>query len=451
MDTSNIHNTINGKMAGWVDVVIYLSDMKYYDLNKARRLNKAMGTVTIAANTGRPESLDSGIQWVKYEETQTRSEIWNRLLSAGHNKWVLYLVDDEKVHLSDLNEEIAKDPYSWPAAIIEHSEEVRHYINYQMRLVYAFDEYIFSGKNLPDCTRFMIKRGVMVGNSVIEIDANRNPFDHVDIHEEMTLTNYAPQLFLVHGMRLFKEGKHIVAAAQYRKVLKTEQVLSFDKLAAMNGLASCYAEQFKWDQALSWANKSMEEERFQNLPYLIKFKIGQLNKNYEAAYDALKTYYENQYYESIKLHSKASFDAKITIEAALTELIDLAFKAGMIQEACDHLEDLFNQKEGNLDDIFLKKLLVLSIDLSDFEKSEFFFKKLYANKFPKNLSESDVVELNDYMNMFMKNQWFETSFQIYNELYFYYPHNDEFRRRLIVSMVKTQRLEEARQLASKVA
>lgn len=55
------------------------------------------------------------------------------------------------------------------------------------------------------------------------------------------------------------------------------------------------------------------------------------------------------------------------------------------------------------------------------------------------------------MEMFMKKGWFETVYEVYAELYYHYPQNDEFRRRLIVTLVKTGRVEQARNLASKVA
>lgn len=96
-------------------------------------------------------------------------------------------------------------------------------------------------------------------------------------------------------------------------------------------------------------------------------------------------------------------------------------------------------------------MLVLSIELEDFEKSEFFFRELHAKKFPKNLTDQEVSLLNDYMEMFMKKGWFETVYEVYAELYYHYPQNDEFRRRLIVTLVKTGRVEQARNLASKVA
>ena len=167
----------------------------------------------------------------------------------------------------------------------------------------------------------------------------------------MTIRNFAPQLFIENGFRLFKAKKYIHAAAQYRVIANSDNVLPFDRLSALNGIASCHAEQFRWENALIAAEKSIREESFQRLPYLIKFKVYQLNNNYVEAYNALHTYYENTFYEQVRFHSKASYDVRLSIEDTLASLVDLAFKAGYIQEAKEHLEELFNQRGK------LKKLL----------------------------------------------------------------------------------------------
>ncbi|MGB0346033.1 MAG: hypothetical protein ACPGGA_01035, partial [Balneolaceae bacterium] len=346
---------------------------------------------------------------------------------------------------------IEDNPMEWPATLIHHRGSEKNYQYYQMRLINNFEGFHFDGVNIPDATRSIINQGIRISNVPIEIMASKNPNADVDIEEEMAIRNFAPQLFIENGFRLFKNGKFIHAAAQYRVIANADNVLPFDRLSALNGIATCHAEQFRWEPALIAAERSIEEETFQHLPYLIKFKVNQLNKNYVEAYQALHKYYENTFYERIKLHSKANYDVRITIEDTLISLVDLAFKAGYIQEAQEHLEDLFNLKEGKLEKSFLKQLLVLSIELEDFEKSEFFFRELHAKKFPKNLTDQEVSLLNDYMEMFMKKGWFETVYEVYAELYYHYPQNDEFRRRLIVTLVKTGRVEQARNLASKVA
>lgn len=443
--------SINNKSAAWADVVWYLSDFSFMNTDTLATLMDTFETVTIACNKPEPEMLGDHINWYQYNEEETRSQVWNTTAHSGKNKWVLFLVDDERLRTKSLDIQIAEDQTQWPATLILFNESEKKTQYYQMRMIYAFEDFVFDGVNLPDCTRYMSEKGITISNASLEIITRSNPNSHIEIEEELAIGNYSPQLFLENGYRLYKSKKYIHAAAQYRVVSNATSVLPFDRLSALNGIASCHAEMFRWEQALKAADKSIAEEPFQNLPYLIKFKINQLNKNWQDAYDCLSKYYENTYYGSISLHSKANYDVRISVEATLMDLIDLAFKAGLTQEASDHLEELFELKEGNLDASYIKKLLVLSIELSDFEKSEFFFKKLFADKFPKSLSKQDITELHDYMEMFMKKNWYESVYQVYSELYYNFPQNDEIRRRLIVTLVKTKRVEQARNLASKVA
>jgi len=53
--------------------------------------------------------------------------------------------------------------------------------------------------------------------------------------------------------------------------------------------------------------------------------------------------------------------------------------------------------------------------------------------------------------MFMKNEWYEFVHDMYKELLIFNPNEDEYKRRLIVVSIKTNRIAEARKLASRVA
>jgi len=449
---STVNNPTNGnKKSAWVDVVWHLSEIKFFNTESLSKLLQAYGSVTIASKEAPLENIPKNVIWHKYEKDQPRATVWNSALNMGANSWKLFLMDDEILRINELDANIAANPMEWPATLIHHRGSKKNYQYYQMRLINNFAGFKFDGMNIPDATRSIINQGVQISNMPIEIMATKNPNAEVDIEEEMAIRNFAPQLFIENGFRLFKAKKFIHAAAQYRVITNSDTVLPFDRLSALNGIASCHAEMFRWEPALIAAEKSIEEESFQHLPYLIKFKVNQLNKNWNEAYQALHKFYENTFYERIKLHSKANYDVRISIEDTLLSLVDLAFKAGFTQEASEHLEDLFNLKQGKLADSFLKQLLLLSIELEDFEKSEFYFKKLYAEKFPKKMTEQETTLMNDYMELFMKKKWYETVYEVYAELNYHYPQNDEFRRRLIVTLVKTGRVEQARNLASKVA
>ncbi|HBQ61595.1 MAG TPA: hypothetical protein DD671_18790, partial [Balneolaceae bacterium] len=147
-----------------------------------------------------------------------------------------------------------------------------------------------------------------------------------------------------------------------------------------------------------------------------------------------------------------NFDVIISEEETLVNLSDLALKAGKRARASEHLDELFAIKNGDVDQSFLKKILLLCTELGDLKKAKFYFGKRFGNMISnKELDEQNRVELTDFTTLFMENQWYEPVHNIYEELHEQFPENDDFKRRLIVTSVKTNRIEKARNLATKVA
>ena len=218
--------------------------------------------------------------------------------------WKLYVMDDEILRVHEIDATIQDNPKEWPATLIHHRGSEKNYQYYQIRLINNIEGFQFDG--VFQMQRVApTKNGITLSSIPIEIMAKkRNPNSELDIEQEMTIRNFAPQLFIENGFRLFKEKKYIHAAAQYRVIANSDNVLPFDRLSALNGIASCHAEQFRWENALIAAEKSIREESFQRLPYLIKFKVYQLNNNYVEAYNALHTYYENTFMNELSFTPK---------------------------------------------------------------------------------------------------------------------------------------------------
>ncbi len=435
------------KYKEWIDLVVYLTDIKYLNSKKIAEWDSIFNSIRVVCPAERPEKVDEHIGWRTSNKEEQRSDIWNELLEQSSKEWTLFVEDDEVIQFNDFPSELEVHETKWAPALIVHTQNEKLYQHYQVRLVRKGDVPVFDGKNLPDCTRFITQNEIGLATMPIMIDRETNPVQEVNPSDELTLQSYSPQLYLVQGDQYFKEGKYVHAAAQYRQLLKKTRLLPFDRLGAVNGLASCMAEQYKWPQALALTEKSLAAEPLQSLPYLIQFKIYQLQKKWKEAYQSL-----NSYYERLELYSLANFDVKISEEETLINLADLALKSGLREEASKLLNELFAVKNGEVDRTFLHQLLVLSIELSDFKKSEFFFKKMFGEKIESGLMEDDVrEELNDYMTMFMQNEWHEFVYELYRELYNSNPQVDEYRRRLIVASVKTNRVEQAQKLVAKVA
>lgn len=430
----------------WAQLVVYLTDIKHLNVGLIAYWNTIFNKVVISALEKSTFDLPDEVEWILRQPDQPRSETWNQLLEDTHSEWVLFLENDEDIRFNDFPTLVEINEKNWPPALIIHGEQEKMFQHYQIRFVPKGMGKIFDGKNLPDCTRFITQNDISLSNMPVLIERKSSPMEDVDPQDELGVQISSPQLYLVQGQKYFKQKKYVHAAGQYRQILKAEKLLPYDRLAAVNGLTSCLAEQHKWPQALALADKSLQAEPFQSLPYLIKFKIYQLQRKWEEAYQALV-----KYYDRINLYSRAGFDITLGTEETLQSLSDIAMQMSLREQSYAYLNELYALKNGEVDRRFLQQLLVLSIDLGDQDKSIYFFNRIFNEELKSSMGTDLKNELNDYMSMFMKKNWHDFVYEIYNALHRQYPNDEEFIRRLIVVSVKTQRVEKARELAARVA
>lgn len=435
-----------GKAADWVELVVFLSDRKYLDRERINEWCSRFHKVTVAGK-GECPSLNNDIKWYSYSADSSRSEVWNHLVGQAEKDWVLFVEDDEQIQYTDFPScgSLANDV--WVPALIKQAKSGSTGQFYQMRLVNTAgdNEKLFQGKNLPDCTRYIRERNIELVSNPIVIKRKSDPFAHIDIDEELSVRGPSPKLYLVQGERYFRASKYVRAAAQYRQLLKKEKLLPFDRLAGVNGLASCLAEQHKWTKAMTLTEESIRAEKFQALPYLIQFKIYELKKEWQKAQHILQVYYQQ-----LALYSKASFDKILDEEKALVYLSDIALKAGDRKSASNYFDELFTIKTDKIDRSLLYKVLILSIDLCDYERSVHLFNRLFKNSLPHHLDDDQEEELNGIMGMFIKNEWYTFVVSIYTKLHNAYPENQVYKRRLIVALTKTNRLDKARNMLSNI-
>ena len=400
------------------------------------------------ADQNRPERLPDTTGWITYDPEEGRSELWNRLIRRSGAGWVFFLEDDETVRLSSFPAEDTLEETELTPALIVEERGRNHRQFYQMRLIHRdsarpSSQNIFAGRNLPDSTRYIRDNGISLNSNPIVIERESSFLAHVDIDEELSERDFSPKLYLVQGERYFSEGKYVKAAAQYRQLLKREKLLPFDRLAAVNGLASCFAEQYKWNEAITLSEESLKAESLQRLPYLIQFRIFELQKAWREALEVLK-----QYHKRLSLYSMASFDRIMDEEQTLVTLANIALKAGEREEATRYFGDLFTYKRGEIEPQLLKKVLLLSIELKDYRQSVHLFERLFSDRLPDQLDAKAEEELTEIMDLFMKGGWHEYVSQVYAQLHEAYPENSTYYRKLIVTLSKTDRLDQARQMVA---
>ncbi|MCW9705349.1 tetratricopeptide repeat protein [Fodinibius salsisoli] len=432
----------------WLTGVLFLSDSAFYNTKKLRQWQGYFSELIVAGKGEAPQSLPEGVRWYQYDAESSRSKVWNTITEKVTGSWALFLEDDEQLQFSSFPNAQSLDKTEWAPAIIniQRNSTTHHY--YQMRLVnVSMDEgHIFQGHQLADATEFVRSNKINLSSKPIIIERDTSLYSHIDIEEELSLKKQAPKLYLVQGNRYLKAKKYVRASAQFRQLLKQEKLLPFDRLAAVNGLASCLAEQHKWERALSLCTQSLEAESLQRLPYLIQFRIHELRKQWQRAFEVLK-----QYYDRLALFSGASFDRKIDEEKTFVNLANVALKAGRRAKANEYFDKLFTFKRGNSDRAMLEKALMLSIELDDFERSTYLFEQMFGDQLPPNEMEEGIrEEIDEVMTLFMTQNWYGYVSTVYKKLYDAHPGDQVYKRKLIVSLTKTNRLEQAKKMVANI-
>jgi hypothetical protein len=433
------------KNADWLTGVLYLSDRSFYNQQKVNRWNDYFGSLIISGKGDAPIGLPDEVRWYSCNPEKGKVEVWNTIARTHEGRWMLFAEDDERIHFSDMPGKQAFENNQWVPALITLDKEGTELQYYQMRIIDTSDD-VYLGFNLPDATDYIRSNDIALTDKPIVIERQTDPYTNIDVEEELSQQLQAKRLYLVQGKRNLKKNEYVRAAAHFRQLLKKEKLLPFDRLAAVNGLASCMAEQHKWQKALSLTKQSLEAESLQCLPYLVQFRIHELRKDWHDALNALQ-----RYYDRFSLFSRANFDRKIDEEKTLINLANVALKAGQRSKATDYFEKLFTFKRGNADRAMMEKALMLSVELNDYERSVYLFERIFKEQLPPYEMEKGMREqIDEIMTLFMKRDWYDYVSTVYKKLYDAYPEDQEYKRKLIVTLTKTNRLDQAKKMVANI-
>ena len=379
------------------------------------------------------------------EVGDTKTSKWNYLAYNAKTPWILFIEGNEILETSNLSylHELNNDTWSSCIVSVQTNKGIESY--YQNRLVPTGIEGIFQGRELPDTSNFILENNVKLLHQSIDIQSDVIPWEKIDISAERVSLNSPVNLFLYEARKYISEQKFVQAASSYRVALKKDRLLPYDRLAALNGLARCYVEQHKWARALELMEYSIDLEPQQHLAYLIKYKVYQLAKNWDAAVEALNSYLQNY-----AIFSKSSHDIKIPYDETVLELSNLHLDLGMKDKAYEYYCDFLNT---SLEEVRESHHLALkmAIGLEKKREANKHFKFLYPDILSLNLDKIETKQFHDYMEMFLENNWHSTVEKIYTKLYEAYPTNRMYRRKLIATLIKADKLELAREIMQKVA
>lgn len=426
-----------------VEVVIYLKEGEKVTIGQVKEYGDIFGQVTVLSKDDRDPALPDAIKWKTCSNNVSKTECWNKAVAQSSRSWILFLEYSETIDFSSFPDETQLNPKKWiPALFLSATGKTTLNQVYQIRLVPKTEQVVFGGKNIPDPTQYIFQNRIDIISVPFQIFRKKGAVADADPDDEMSVLNYSPQLYLIAGNQYLENRKYAQAAAQYRHLLRMERLLPFDRLAALNGLASCMTEMFKWADALRITEKSIDLEPFQFLPYLIRYRIYQLNKQWKKSLHALEMFYDvlNKHF------SKASHDKFIVREHVLLKLGKVAINAGEREKALSYYSEYDQSDETHTDAEFLHMLLVLAIELCDYQKSVHYFGKIFDGRLEGKLDQDTKESLNEYLAMFMVNGWYDYPFEIYDRLYEADSNDGEYRRRLIVTLTRTNRIDRAKRL-----
>jgi len=432
----------SGRIKG-VEPVIHLSRLGVLDPRQLVTMIRTFPRVHVAAPFACPDVLRHKVNWYHYGPNETTVEVWNHVLMHCGSEKTLFLQDDEKVDLADLASVISQCPEQWIPALVRWSENGIVRQCYQLRVIPSDAEMPFNGVDLPDASRcFMEMSGTLAGKPLL-FDRATDPFRLLQTEKELSASNPPALLYLVTGIRYFDAGKYVHAAAQFRRVMKDRKALSFESVAAINGLASCMAEQYKCSKTVELAEESVRIEPLQQLAYLILFRMHQLEKRWSQAYEMLEKCH------GIRMqHSRASFDKGLSDKEMLSLMADMAFRAGMRTESMRHYQSLHELLNDRTPAELTERLLMLALEEQEYDLSVRYFCKLFGDPAKGALSKSSETAAFDYLGLFIKNGWYEFASACCERMMKKHPENEVYMRRWIAILSKSRDIEKARSLVS---
>ncbi len=428
-----------------VEPVIHLSGTVDLDTRQLVTMIRTFARVHIAAPYDCPEVLQEKVSWHRYGQKETTAEVWNRVLKKTGSAKTLFLQDDETLDVANLASVLRQSPGNWATALVRWRENDAIRQCYQIRVVPSDADSPFDGLDLPDASRFFSKSSDEIAGKTLLLNRITDPFRLLDPEKELSARHAPAMLYLVTGIKKFDEGMYAHAAAHFRRVMKDQHALACDRIAALNGLAGCKAEQYKWARAVELSEESVRIQPVQQLGYLILFRVHQLSKRWKEAYEMLEKCY------GVPLaDSGASFDKGLPKKEMLSLLADMAFRAGMRTEAMRHYKSLHELLDEEASPELTERLLLFALEEQKYDLSVRYFCRLFGDPAVDVIEKGSELAAFTYLGHFIKNGWYDFPSVCCERMMKEHPENEAYLRRWIAVLSKSREIEKARALISSI-
>ncbi|MEX0594073.1 MAG: tetratricopeptide repeat protein [Balneolaceae bacterium] len=400
------------------------------------------GSVRILSDRPRPIHLPGDVLWTEVLPDTPRAGLWNRAVEENKYPWTLLLERGEQLDLDDLHLTGRLEEGRWPVAYIrwKREEEIDR-VYHQPRLIPGGWVAPFDGLDIPDASRSMLKRSILFGSGFVRINRGAHPFDALRGEPPRPGEVDTPTWKLTMGEFALDRKNPLIAASQFRTLLARSDLLPSDRLTALNGLASSYAEQNRWEEALELTNRATNGSPYQWLSYLIRYRILDLSGDKGAARQAL-----SQYEEVMQKSSQASMDRRMSRVELIRRQVHLDIGMGDLTRALEGLDRLVDRVQGVERHNVVLRAIRIALQARDRDRAAQYLIRIKNELAREQASPDHLQELEILMDGMAEEGWFELLLPVYEWLQERDPANETYRRRLIVALSRTGFLSRARRM-----
>ncbi|SMO58724.1 tetratricopeptide repeat protein [Fodinibius sediminis] len=422
--------------------LLYVASGKRQDPAYCRQLKQHFDHIiaVTARHAACPWVRELTSEQVCYGESEGKVHGLNRALKKVDTPFAMLLEQDERCKLQHLPRTI--EDRSCYRALITEAEKEQPKQNYQLRIfpVQPDSAPFFEGFHIPDLTRRFTAGNWKLSEKSIPIQKYSPLYDSEVIEEEAEWATALKKTFW--KAHLQSEMQHYAGAEDnFRRLLRDEQLLEHDYLAALNGLAHALTEQHKLQAAALVARQSLQKEKQQRVPYLLLFKIYQLSGEVEKCYETL-----TDYLEICQETSRANMDVYLSEEECHFLLAENMFQKGDYDRAFIHYETFYDLNNGDIGQAVLEKLFIYAIELENYRKSVKYFYEIFGDHIPDNLDDDMSARLLESLSLFKDNGWYSFVNDIYEELVAHNPDDNRLLHGWISTLIKNEQIEKAQSL-----
>jgi tetratricopeptide (TPR) repeat protein len=431
------------KIKETLTTILYISD-QHQNLEKTiQELREATARVILICPKSLSVPVYPDVSTITYDDEGIKTDLLNLAVSLVESPWIMLLEGDEHLNTKHLDYIPLNKGEAYAFMVecdYEEHEAPKKY--YQIRIFEKVaDTPFFKGELIPDMSASFEKLGWKLGEESLPLQKFSNLFPIERVEEEIERGIDTRLCRFWAATLAGSKGQYLKAEQILRKLVRTENPITFEQVAALNGLADALMEQHKWAEAEVVALRSLDYARLQRAPYLILFKVNYVNGNWDKAYTALEGYLTTLGYAS-----RATMDVVLPVVECHFLMGEVSHRKGDYSKAFKHYEHFYKLNNGNVASSVAERLFIYSIELEDFDKAVDYFNNMFGEYLEAEKVNEVPVKMFESLSLFNQKGWFDFVSTVYEQLRSYDPENKRLLHGWVATLVKANKLEQAQEL-----